>query len=72
MIKEFDSRRFTLTAAAVALVTVLAAQCLPGPSDDAIAQATAQDVKDAQRAAARHAAQVRRELAKTTKTTAAQ
>lgn len=61
----FDSRRFTLAAAALAVLVVAMATCLPGPSDAAMAQATAQDVKDAQRAAARHAAQVRRELAKT-------
>ena len=67
----FNSRRFTLAAAVLAVLVVAAATCLPGPSDDAIAQATAQDVKDAQRAAARQAAAVRRELAKTTKTTTA-
>ena len=67
----FNSHRFTLAAAALAVLVVAMATCLPGPSDDAIARATAQDVKDAQRAAARQAAAVRRELAKTTKTTTA-
>ena len=64
----FNSRRFTLAAAALAVLVVAMATCLPGPSDSDVAQATAQDVKDAQRAAARHAAQVRRELAKSSGT----
>lgn len=68
----FNSRRFTLAAAALAVLVVAAATCLPGPSDSDVAQATAQDVKDAQHAAARQAGAVRRELAKTTKTTAHQ
>lgn len=66
----FDSRRFTLAAAALAVLVVAMATCLPGPSDADVAKATAQDVKDAQRAAARHVAQVRRELAKSSKTAA--
>lgn len=68
----FDSRRFTLAAVALAVLIVAAATCLPGPSEADMAQATAQEVKDAQRAAARQAGAVRRELAKITKTTAAQ
>ena len=68
----FNSRRFTLAAAALAVLVVAMATCLPGPSDDAIAQATAQDVKDAQRAAARQAGAVRRELTKSSKASAHQ
>lgn len=60
----FNSRCFTLVAAALAVLTVSMATCLPGPSDADVAQATAQNVKDAQRAAARQAGAVRRELAK--------
>ena len=61
----FNSRRFTLAAAALAVLVVAMATYLPGPSDSDVAKATAQDLKDAQREAARHAGAVRRELAKT-------
>ena len=64
----FDSRRFTLAAAALAVLVVAMATCLPGPSDSDVAKATAQDLKDAQREAARHAGAVRRELAKSSGT----
>lgn len=63
----FDSRRFTLSAVALALVVVLLGQCYAGPSEDDLARATAADVKDAKAAAARQAAGVRRELAKSAK-----
>ena len=62
-------RRITLENG---MLVVAAATCLPGPSDSDVAKATAQDLKDAQHAAARQAGAVRRELAKTTKTTAHQ
>lgn len=56
---KFNSRRFSIVAAALAVLTVACATLLPGPSEADTAQASAQDIAAAKLAAQRFARDLR-------------
>lgn len=56
---KFNSRRFSIAAAALAVLTVACATLLPGPSEADTAQASAQDAAAAKLAAQRFARDLR-------------